>query len=107
MNIISGSSDGRQWACNKTGPIKGSVETQLKFYEYKWIRQLLIDIVEFQTKNSPEGMITDHTESIPYFVYRCDPNYLQKIIDKMTKRMEEFEPYISKHTTAHTGYWDI
>jgi tRNA (guanosine-2'-O-)-methyltransferase len=27
--------------------------------------------------------------------------------DKMTNRMKEFEPYISKNTTAHTGYWDV
>jgi hypothetical protein len=85
----------------------GSAETQLKFYEYKWIRQLLIDIIAFQKKNSPDGMMIDHKESIPYFVYNCDPNYLKMLVDKMTKRMEEFEPWISKNTTAHTGYWDV
>jgi hypothetical protein len=107
MNVISGSAEGRQWACNKTEPTKGSVETQLKFYEYKYIRHILMSMIEFQKKNFPNGVITEHKEPIPYFIYECDMNYVQMLIDKMTKRMEEFEPYISKHTTAHTGYWDV
>ena len=98
---------GRQWACNKTEPTSGSVETQLKFYEYKYIRHILMSILDFQKKNTPNGTLTDHTESIPYFVYELDPKYLQMLIDKMTNRMKEFEPYISKNTTAHTGYWDV
>ena len=105
---ISGSAEGRQWACNKTEPTKGSAETQLNFYEYKWLRKLLMEIVDFMDKNIPTlGVTVDHTNPLPYFVYHCDKKYLQTLIDKMTKRMEEFEPYISKNTTAHTGYWDV
>lgn len=80
---------------------------QLNFYEYKWIRALLYDIIAFQKKNSPNGIMVDHKEPMPYFVYKCDPRFLQAIADKMTDRMKEFEPWVSRNTTAHTGYWDI
>lgn len=107
MNIISGSAYGRQWVCEETEPLTGSSDTRLKFYEYKYIRHILMGLLEFQKKNSPNGIATDHKEAIPYFVYECDPNYIQMLVDKMTTRMKEFEPYISKHTTAHTGYWEV
>lgn len=104
---ISGSAYGLQWACQETDHPTGSAETRLKFYEYKYIRHILISLLEFQRKNSPNGIMDGHKESIPYFVYECDPKYIQMLIDKMTARMVEYEPYISKHTTAHTGYWEV
>ena len=107
MNTISGSNMGRQWACTETEPTRGSEETKLKFYEYKYIRHILMSIQTFTEKNFPDGIMTEHKEHIPYFIYELDPKQIQTLIDKMTARMEEFEPYISKHTTAHTGYWDI
>ena len=106
-DVISGSNDGRQWACNKTPPASPSSETRLKFYEYKYIRRILWSIQDFTKKNFPDGIMTEHKESIPYFIYEIDPKYLQMLIDKMTARMEEFEPYISRETTAHTGYWEV
>ena len=103
MNTISGSNMGRQWACTQTEPTRGSEETKLKFYEYKYIRHILMSIMEFMEKNSSY----ESRQKMPYFVHELDPKQIQTLIDKMTARMKEFEPYISKHTTAHTGYWDI
>ena len=105
--LITGSGEKGPWAWEQESLPSGSADTRLKFYEYKYIRHILMGLIEFQKKNSPDGIMTDHKEPIPFFVYECDPNYVQMLIDKMTARMEEFEPYISKHTTAHTGYWEV
>lgn len=94
---------GRQWACNQTEPTRGSEETKLKFYEYKYIRHILMSLIEFMEKNASQ----ESSQKMPYFVHQLDPKYVQMLIAKMTARMEEFEPYISKHTSAHTGYWNI
>ena len=96
MNTISGSNMGRQWACNQTEPTRGSEETKLKFYEYKYIRHILMSLIEFMEKNASQ----ESSQKMPYFVHQLDPKYVQMLIAKMTARMEEFEPYISKHTTA-------
>ena len=98
--VISGSAWGRQWACASTSELSGSNDTKLKFYEYKYIRHILMSMLEFMEKNQGK-------EGLPFFIYELDPKYVKMLIDKMTARMEEFEPYISKHTTAHTGYWDV
>ena len=108
MSMISGSNMGRPWEWEESEPqTTGSVDTRLKLYEYKYIRHILMGLIDFQKKNSPDGMIIDHKEPIPFFVYECDPNYIQMLIDKMTARMKEFEPWISRETTAHTGYWEV
>lgn len=104
---ISGSAYGRQWACQETDHPTGSAETRLNFYEYKYIRHILMSIMGFTERNFPGGTMTEHKESVPYFIYELDPKYVQMLIDKMTARMVEFEPYISKHTTAHIGYWEV
>jgi len=98
--LITGSGEKGPWAWPQESYPSGSADTQLKFYEYKYIRHILMSILTFMEKNQGK-------EGLPYFVYELDPKYVQMLIDKMTSRMKEFEPYISKHTTAHTGYWDI
>ena len=107
MIMISGSGEKGPWAWEQASLPRGSAETQLQFYEYKYIRHILMSMIKFQKKNFPNGVTTEHKEPIPYFIYECDMSYVQKLIDKMTSRMVEFEPYISKNTTCHTGYWDI
>jgi hypothetical protein len=101
--LVTGSGEKGPWAWPQESLPSGSADTQLKFYEYKYIRHILMSIIEFMNKNRSKESI----QKMPYFIYELDPNYVQMIIDKMTARMKEFEPYISKHTTAHTGYWDI
>jgi len=98
--LITGSGEKGPWAWPQESLPKGSADTQLKFYEYKYIRHILMSILAFMEKNK-------HKEGLPYFVHELDPNYVKMIVDKMTSRMVEFEPYISKNTTCHTGYWEI
>lgn len=105
--LITGSGEKGPWAWPQESLPSGSADTRLQFYEYKYIRHILMSIQTFTKKNFPDGIMTEHKESIPYFIYELDPKYLQMLIDKMTARMKEFEPYISRETTAHTGYWEV
>ena len=100
---VSGSGEKGPWCWEQTTPLVGSENTKLKFYEYKYIRHILMSIIDFQEKNRSEESI----KKMPYFVHEIDPNYVKKLIDKMTARMKEFEPDISKNTTCHTGYWEV
>lgn len=101
--MISGSGEKGPWVWPQETLPEGSEDTKLKFYEYKYIRHILMSIIDFMEKNRTSGSIA----KMPYFVHELDPNYVKMLIDKMTARMKEFEPYVSKHTTAHTGYWEV